>query len=101
MAQQDLLTIQCPCCDAEIVVDKSTGAVIRHKAPDKPREVADMEAAMERYKGEAGRREDAFAKGVADHKNRDSILNKKFDEMLRLAKEDPDSPPPKRDIDFD
>ena len=60
-----------------------------------------MEAAVSRFKGEAGRREDAFNKSVADNKNRAEILNKKFDEMLRLAKENPDEPPPKRDFDFD
>ena len=63
--------------------------------------MADMEEAVSRFKGEKNRREDAFNKSVADHKNRADVLNKKFDEMLRLAKENPDEPPPKRDIDFD
>ena len=60
-----------------------------------------MEAAVQRFKGEADRRDDAFKRSVEQHKSHADVLNKKFDEMLRLAKENPDEPPPKRDIDFD
>lgn len=52
-------------------------------------------------KGEAGRREDVFQKSVEQHKVHQDVLSKKFDEMLKIAKENPDEPPPKRDIDFD
>ncbi len=74
---------------------------IRHKEHVKPPTLADMEAAVQRFKGEANRREDAFKKSVEQHKSHADVLNKKFDEMLKLAKENPDEPPPKRDIDFD
>ena len=56
---------------------------------------------LSRFKTEAGRRENAFEKSVAEHKVHHDVLSKKFDEMLKLAKENPDEPPPKRDIDFD
>ncbi len=96
-----LITVTCPCCQAELHIDPETSAVIRHKEHVKPPTMADMEAAVSRFKGEASRREDAFNKSVNEHKNRADILNKKFDEMLKLAKENPNEPPPKRDIDFD
>jgi hypothetical protein len=38
---------------------------------------------------------------VESHKTHHDVLSKKFDEMLKIAKENPDEPPPKRDIDFD
>lgn len=101
MPQASIIKVDCPCCDAELYVDPETGAVIRHKEAEKPREIADIEAAMAKFKGEAGRREDAFKKSVADHKVHGDVLSKKFDEMLKLAKENPDEPPPKRDFDFD
>src|SRR5262245_11366636 len=101
MAKAALITVTCPCCKAELHIDPKTSAVIRHKEHEKPREFADMEAAVGRFKGEAGRREDAFQKSVADHKVHQDVLSKKFDEMLKLAKENPNEPPPKRDIDFD
>jgi hypothetical protein len=96
-----LITVTCPCCQAELVIDPQTSAVIRHKEYVKPPSMADMEEAVKRFKGEANRREDAFKKSIEAHKNQADILNKKFDEMLRLAKENPDEPPPKRDFDFD
>ena len=102
MAESDsLITVTCPCCQAELHIDPKTRAVIRHKEHVKPPSVADMEAAVAQYKGAAGRREDAFKKSVEQHKSHGDVLSKKFDEMLRLAKENPDEPPPKRDIDFD
>ena len=96
-----LIVVTCPCCQAELHIDPQTGAVIRHKEHVKPPTFEDMESAVQRFKGEAGRREDAFKKSLQDNKNRADILNKKFDEMLRLAKENPDEPPPKRDFDID
>ena len=97
----ELLKVTCPCCEAELHVDPETGAVIRHKEHEKPRMMADLEAAVSHFKGAANRREDAFQKSVSDHKSHTDVLNKKFDEMLKLAKENPDEPPPKRDIDWD
>jgi hypothetical protein len=75
--------------------------VIRHVEHTKPATFADLEAAVNRQKGEAGRREDAFQKSVESHKTHHDVLSKKFDEMLKIAKESPDEPPPLRDIDFD
>jgi len=101
MAKPALITVTCPCCQAELHIDPATSAVIRHKAHEKPATFSDMEAAVNRFKTEAGRREDAFEKSVAEHRVHHDVLSKKFDEMLKLAKENPDEPPPKRDIDFD
>jgi hypothetical protein len=96
-----LIVVTCPCCQAELHIDPQTCAVIRHKEHVKPPSIADMETAVHRYKGEADRREDAFQKSVEQHKSHHDVLSKKFDEMLRVAKENPNEPPPKRDIDFD
>lgn len=96
-----LITVVCPCCEAELHIDPATQAVIRHVEHVKPPTFGDLEAAVQKFKGEASRREDAFKKSVESHRSQKDVLNKKFDEMLRLAKEDPDAPPPKRDIDFD
>jgi hypothetical protein len=96
-----LIVVSCPCCQAELHIDPQTQSVIRHKEHEKPRTMADIEAAVQHYRGSAERREDAFKKSVEAHKSHADVLNKKFDEMLRIAKENPDEPPPKRDIDFD
>ncbi len=97
----ELFTVACPCCQAELQIDPVTRAVISHKEHEKPRTMADLETAVNRFKGEADRREDAFQKSVKNHQQQKAVLDRKFDELLKHARENPDEPPPKRDIDFD
>ena len=96
-----LISVSCPCCEAKLHIDPETRAVIRFEEHIKLPAITDIEAAVQKLKGEAGRRDEVFKKSVEDHKSHQQVLNKKFDEMLRLAKENPDAPPPKRDIDID
>jgi hypothetical protein len=97
----ELIVVKCPCCQAELHIDAETSAVIRHKEHVKPPAITDLEAAVQKLKAEPGRREEIFKKSVKDHKSHGDVLSKKFDEMLKIAKENPDEPPPKRDFDFD
>ncbi|MFB3776698.1 MAG: hypothetical protein ACE141_03775 [Bryobacteraceae bacterium] len=96
-----LFEVQCPCCQAALKIDPATRAVISHKAVEKPRTVEDIDAAMNIFRGEAARREQAFLKSVEAHKKSKDVLAAKFDELLKQAKESPDTPPPQRDIDLD
>lgn len=98
---KELFQIECPCCQAVLKVDPVTRAVIAHKIPEKPPAIEDLAAAVTRLKGEAGRRDEVFRKQVAAEKSRGQVLNTKFDELLRQAKENPDTKPPTRDIDLD
>ncbi len=96
-----MFEVKCPCCQAELQVDAETRAVITYKAVEKPREIEDLDAAVERLKGAAGRREEAFRKSFEAERMQSQVLNKKFDELLKKAKQEPLGPPPKRDIDLD
>ena len=96
-----LLDVECPCCHAALKVDPETQAVISHKEPEKPRTVEDMGEALARLRGEGARREEAFRKSVEAEKKSKDVLAKKFDELLKQAKEKPDLAPPTRDIDLD
>src|SRR5439155_24967183 len=96
-----LFDVECPCCQAALKIDPETRAVITHKAPEKPPPIEDLAAAVAKLKGEAGRRDEVFRKQVEAEKSRGAVLNRKFDELLRQAKENPDVTPAKRDIDLD
>jgi hypothetical protein len=96
-----MFDIVCPCCQAELKIDPETRSVITFKAAEKPRELADLEVGLERLRGAAARREEAFQKSFAAEKMQPQILAKKFDELFKKAKETADEPPPKRDIDLD
>ena len=96
-----LFEVECPCCHAALKIDADTRAVISHKEAERPKTVEDLAAAVAKLKGEAGRREELFQKSVAAEKAHGKVLEKKFDELFRQAKENPDLPPPQRDIDLD
>jgi hypothetical protein len=95
-----LIEVECPCCQAKLKIDPETRAVISHQVPEKPPAIEDLAAAVAKLKGEAGRRDEVFRKSVESEKMHGKVLEKKFDELLRQAKENPDLPPPKRDIDL-
>lgn len=83
-------------------MDPATGAVITHKAKEKPAPVEDLQAAVAKLRQEEAARGEKFRKSFEDEKNRKDVLNKKFDELFKQAKEDPDSLQPRRkDIDWD
>ena len=96
-----LLEVQCPCCHTTLKIDSKLGAVISHQQPEKPPAIEDLPAAVAALKTEAVRREEVFQKSFADQKVHQSVLNRKFDELLKQAKSNPDAPPPVRDIDWD
>jgi len=96
-----LVEVQCPCCQAALKIDPVTRAVISHKAAERPRTFEDMDAAVNVFRGEAARREEVFRRSVEAHKKSKDVLATKFDELLKQAKESPDTPPPQRDIDLD
>ncbi len=99
--REHLFEVDCPCCGATLKIDPSTRAVISHKAKEKPREVEDLTEAVERLKGESARREELFQKQLAEQRTHQEVLSRKFDELLKQAKEKPDAEPPVKDIDLD
>lgn len=102
--KSELFEVECPCCRAALKVDPGLGKVISHKEAEKPKHALfeeDLTTAVGRIKGEAAKREEAFAKSFADHKTSAELRERKWEEMLKQAKENPDTKPPVRDIDFD
>src|SRR5690242_7051790 len=85
-----LFEVECPCCQAALKIDSETRAVISHKVVEKPKTVEDLTAAVARLKGEAGRREEIFRKSVEAEKSHGKVLEKKFEELFKQAKENPD-----------
>jgi hypothetical protein len=96
-----LFEVTCPCCEAVLKIDPDTHAVIAHTVPVKPPPIEDLAAEVAKLKGAAGRREEVFRKQVELEKSHGQVLSRKFDELLKQAKENPDLTPPKRDIDLD
>jgi hypothetical protein len=93
--------VECPCCHGLLQIDAETRAVLtHHEAPKKPL-IEDLAVAAQQLKGEAARRSEVFAKSFDDHLNSAKVREKKFEELLKQAKEGSDKEPPKRAFDFD
>jgi hypothetical protein len=96
-----MFEVPCPCCEAILTIDPETRAVIAHTVPVKPLPIEDLAAEVEKLKGAGARREEVFRKQFEAEKSHGKVLEKKFDELFKRAKENPDLTPPKRDIDLD
>jgi hypothetical protein len=100
---KDLATfdLTCPCCGAVLKVDPQTRAVIAHTAPVQPKTFNDMEEAARSMREQDSRRESIFRQSVEAQKHASDVLEKKFQEAVKRAKESPDTGKPIRDFDLD
>jgi hypothetical protein len=96
-----MFDVQCPCCQATLKIDAGTRAIIAHTIPEKPKPIEDLAAEVVKLKGEEARRDAVFRQQVQAQKSHGRVLEKKFDELFKRAKENPDAAPPMRDIDLD
>ncbi len=94
--------VMCPCCEATLKIDPVTRAVIAHTPKPAARTFADMEAAARAMREGDVRKESLFRQSVEAEKNKADLLDKKFAEAVKKAKEAPDmSRPFLRDLDLD
>ncbi len=93
--------ITCPCCNAVLKVDPATKGVIAHTAAVKPKTFNDIEEAARAMKEQDSRRESIFRQSVEAQKHASDLLEKKFQEAVKKAKESPDTGKPIRDFELD
>jgi len=97
----DAFEVTCPCCQALLKVDPEAEAVIAHTAAVAPKTFADFEDAARAMREQNSRKESVFRQAVEAQKNSADLLDKKFKEAVRRAKESPDTGKPIRDFDLD
>ena len=93
--------VTCPCCSAVLKIDPGTRSVIAHTAAVKPKTFNDMEEAARAMKEQDSRRDSIFRQSMEAQKHAADLLEKKFQEAVRKAKETPDTGKPIRDFDLD
>jgi hypothetical protein len=94
------LQITCPCCDATLTIDPELAVVLDHKAAVRPQMAVELKDAARLVKEEAGRRDEKYKQLVEAEKNKSKVLEAKFQELFKKAKEEPITKPIK-DIDLD
>ena len=83
----DRVDIVCPCCETRLVADTETGEVLSEERPKKDLGKSFNEAMSQVQSGQS-RREEAFSKAYKRTQKLDSLLDKKFEEARKKAKDD-------------
>ncbi|MFY9647212.1 MAG: hypothetical protein WAK29_18680 [Terriglobales bacterium] len=100
-AGESSFDVTCPCCGAVMKIDVATRGIIAHTAPVKPKTFNDMEEAARAMKEHDNRRDSIFQQSLEAQKHAAELLEKKFQEAVKKAKETPDTGRPLRDFDLD
>ena len=100
MTTPSTIDVICPCCQARLTIDPACNAVIHHEAAAKSTPNMNLREALGALKSEANRREAQFQQALAAEREKGKVLERKFEEFLKKAKEDR-SPPPPRPVDLD
>ncbi len=84
------------------MIDRETGEVLFHK-PERvaPASGQDFDALLEKLDDDKAQAEDLFEREIVALKNRDRLLEDKFEEALREAKKSPEDERPLRPFDLD
>lgn len=84
------LSVICPCCEAALTIDAQTGAIIAHAEKKK------VLGSFDDLKGELGKqkelRDALFTQEMTSLKDRERILEEKFQEAMKRADSDKGTP---------
>jgi uncharacterized Zn finger protein (UPF0148 family) len=90
MADNSRFTIICPCCEATLTIDAQTGTMISHE--EKARPVASFDEMAKGLDKQKQMREQIFTQELSSMKDRERILQEKFEEAMKRADKDKDKP---------
>ena len=92
-------TLTCPCCNGRLTIDPTLEAVIAHEEAPRQKSGLDLGGVLSTLKGAAARREELFREQMKAEQNKGKILDKKFQEGIKKAKDMPDKPLNPMDMD--
>ena len=85
-------TVTCPCCSGRLTIDPALETVVAHEAPPRPRSGIGLDEALSSLKGAAARRAEVFKEQIKAEQKKPQVLQRKFEEGLKKAKDSPDPP---------
>lgn len=91
--------VTCPCCQAKLTIDRELGEILAHEAPPPTRTVSDIGAAFAALRTKSAERDERFRREMESQGQKAKLLDRKFQEGLKKAKDDPDRPIRPIDID--
>jgi hypothetical protein len=99
MAEADKYRIQCPHCEAELVVDRKTGALLKSE-PKSTKPTASLEEMVRRLDDRRQATTERVQQEQQALKDRSRLLEEKVKESMKRVGPD-DAKPPLRPIDLD
>jgi hypothetical protein len=90
MVDTSRFTIICPCCESKLTIDAQTGSMISHE--EKTRPLASFDEMVKGLDKQKQVREQIFAQELNSMKDRDRILEEKFQEAMKRAEKEKDKP---------
>jgi hypothetical protein len=89
----------CPCCEATLVIDAQTGALLAHE--EKAKKLGSFEDLKSELEKKKEAREQLFAQEQQAMKDRERLLEEKFKEAMKRAGGSDAGKPFKNPLDFD
>ena len=99
-SKEKIFEVACPDCGAMLRIDASTGLVVSHRSAPRKRMFEDLETAAQAMRAQDERKESIFRQSVDAERNKADLLEKKFADALRKAKDAPEGKP-LREFDLD
>jgi uncharacterized Zn-finger protein len=99
-AKDHIFEVACPDCGAMLRIDAASGLVVSHTSAPRKRMFEDLETAAQAMRAQEERKESLFRQSVDAEKNKADLMEKKFAEALRKAKDAPEGKP-LREFDLD
>jgi len=84
--------ITCPCCNGRLTIDPTLEAVIAHEPPPRRRSGLGLDQALSSLGGQAAKREQLFKEQLKAEQSKGKVLDRKFQEGLKKAKDQPGKP---------
>jgi hypothetical protein len=91
--------VTCPCCQAKLTIDAELGVVLAHEAPPRKRTAENLGSVFDSLSQQSAQREARFKEQLQAEHQKGKVLDRKFQEGLKRAKDSPDPPP--RPFDYD
>ena len=98
LTMSDNLKLACPCCSTRLVVDRETGEILSETRPKRDAEKT-FDERFQAVKDGSAEREEAFDRAFDRTQKLDDLLDKKFEEARKKAKDDKSRP--HNPLDFD
>ncbi len=88
MAKSGKVTVNCPDCGSELVIDTKTGKILFHK--EAKRELKDFDSLLKGLDEQKEKAADVFEREKAALEDKDRLMEEKFKEAMKRAEETPD-----------